>query len=85
MKWKEGDTYICKKCNTQVRVKKIQFQGDERLSHRNPDGSPHFYYDEDKKEYKHTPTKMTEDDVWKMEMEERVSRLERENGIVRVE
>lgn len=78
----EGARKICKDCNTQIICKRITFQGEERLSWRNPDGSAHFEYNEETKQFDHTPTTLTSDQVWKSEIEERLVFLERQFGKV---
>lgn len=83
MKYNEGDKYICGKCETEVIVKKINYHGEEKLSHRNPDNSPHFFFDG--KKYLHTPTKSREVDIQFEEVWEAIRRIENQLGIVRVE
>lgn len=82
---KEGDRKVCVDCQIEVHVERIVFRGEERLSWRNPDGSAHFEYDEEKKTFLHTPTKSTPQDIRIEEIEERLARCERQLGIVRVE
>lgn len=85
----EGDRKICPECKAngidiEIVCKKITFQGEERLSWRNPDSSPHFSPEEDetgKVTFLHTPTVKTPLEVWQMEMEERIIRIERSLGI----
>ena len=86
---KEGDRKICQFCklqgiNVEIVCKKVKYQGEERLSWRNADSSPHFSPVEDKDgrvTFEHTPTVRTELQVWQEEMEERIRRVEREVGI----
>ena len=61
----------------EIHVVKVNDSFGERLRWSNPDGSSHFMVDEETKQYVHTPTKATENDIWKQEMEERLARLER--------
>jgi len=90
---KEGDRKICQECKAngidiEIVCKKITFQGEERLSWRNPDGSPHFNVEEDgsgKVTFIHTPTVLTPQEVRMMEFEERLARVERSLGIQCVE
>lgn len=82
---KEGDRKICKECNIEIHVAKLRYQGEERLSWRNPDGTSHFEYLEDEKKFVHTPTVLTPLEMWQSEIEERIVRVERMNGIVRVD
>lgn len=90
---KEGDRKICQFCklqgiNSEIVCKLVKYQGEERLSWRNADGSSHFSPVEDKDghvTFEHTPTIRTQLDIWQQEMEERIRRIEREVGIVCLE
>ena len=87
---KEGDRKICEYCKAQgitieIHCAKIMFKGEEKLSWRNPDGSAHFDYNPDIDGYEHVPTRRTMEDVRFMELEDRVDRIEKLVGIVRVE
>jgi hypothetical protein len=85
----EGDRKICQFCklqgiNTEIICKKIIFEGEERLSWRNPDGSAHFSPIEDKDHhvtFEHTPTVKTALEVWQMEIEEKIREIQRQVGI----
>lgn len=85
----EGDRKICQECkdngiDIEIVCKKITFQGEDRLSWRNPDGSAHFNVEEDqdgKITFVHTPTVLTAEEIWKSEIEDRLSRIERSLGI----
>jgi hypothetical protein len=87
---REGDRKICSECqvngiNIEIVCKKITFKGDERLSWRNPDGSPHFDFVEHLDgtvTYPHTPTVLTPLEVWQSEIEERLASIERSTGII---
>ena len=79
---KEGDRKICVECQIEIHVeRKVDTMG-ERLSWRNPDGSAHFSLEDG--QFVHTPTKYTTNDLRIMELEDRISRLERQIGIERV-
>lgn len=78
----EGQTIICKKCNVQIKCKKITFQGEERLSWRNWDGSAHFGKNVETGETEHYPIVKTALEGWQMEIEDRISRVERQVGIM---
>ena len=78
MSKKEGDRKICQVCNVEIVCKLMR---DDRLSWRNADSSAHFYKDEITGEFIHTPTILTPEEVWKAEIEERLARLERINGV----
>lgn len=82
---KEGDRKLCTECQIEIHVRKINDRFGERLRWCNPDGSPHFYFDEETGNFEHMPTKASAEDIRIDELEERVSRLERQIGIVRVE
>ena len=78
---KEGDRKICLECSVEIHVEKRNDSFGERLSWRNADGSAHFTIEEG--QLIHTPT--NKKDGWKMEIEDRLERIEKELGIVRVE
>lgn len=90
MSKKEGDRKICPECkaegiNIEIVCKKITFKGEERLSWRNPDSSPHFSPTEDLEgnvTFEHTPTVFTPLEIWQQEIEERLARIERTSGII---
>lgn len=77
----EGATMHCKKCDVQLKCKRITFQGEERLSWRNWDGSAHYGKNEETGEIEHYPIVKTALEGWQMEMEERIIRIERSLGI----
>lgn len=77
----EGATMICKKCNVQVKCVKITFQGEERLSWRNWDGSAHYGKNEETGEIEHYPIVKSVLEIWQQEVEERLMRIERQMGI----
>jgi len=87
---KEGDRKICEECksqgiNIEIVCKRIIFKGEERLSFRNPDGSAHFNPIEQPDGsivFEHTPTIKTPLEVWQDEVEERISKIERQLGRV---
>lgn len=79
---KEGDRKICQECEIEIHVVKRTFQGVETLRWCNPDGSAHFYVDEETKQYVHTPTAKTKNDIWRQEIEERLARVEKQVGII---
>ena len=82
---REGDRRICQECEIEIHVVRINDSFGERLRWSNPDGSAHFSVDEETKQYVHTPTVKTKNDIWRMEIEDRLERIEKELGIVRVE
>lgn len=79
----EGDRKICHDCDVEIHVEKRNDSFGERLSWRNADGSAHFTIEEG--QLVHTPTKTTKHDIWRQEIEDRLERIEKELGIVRVE
>ena len=83
MKKTEGARMICQDCQVEIHCEKIVFQGEERLSWRNADGSAHYSIEENR--LVHTPTMRTKYDVELMEVKDRLERIEKELGIVRVE
>lgn len=78
----EGATMHCNKCDVQLKCKRITFQGEERLSWRNWDGSAHYGKNEDTGEIEHYPIKKTQLEGWQMEIEDRIARVERQVGIM---
>lgn len=90
MQKQEGQRMICPECKAngidiEIVCKKIVFQGEERLSWRNPDSSAHFNPEEDqfgKVTFVHTPTVLTSEEIWKSEIEDRLARVERQLGIM---
>lgn len=78
---KEGDRKICQECKIEIHVIKVNDSFGERLRWSNPDNSSHFTVDEETKQYVHTPTKATKEDIRFEEFEERLRRVERELGI----
>jgi len=81
---KEGDRKICQECQIEIHVRKVTDSFGERLRWSNPDGSSHFMVDEETHQYVHTPTKATKSDLRFEEIEDRLARIEKELGIVRV-
>lgn len=45
---------ICQECKIEIHQEVKSYNGEEKMSWRNPDGSPHFYYEDGK--FIHTPT-----------------------------
>lgn len=45
---------VCRQCLVEIQQIIVEFQGNERKSWRNVDGSPHYYYEDGK--FIHTPT-----------------------------
>ena len=83
----EGARKICTDCknngiNIEIHCVKVSDSFGERLTWKNPDNSSHFYYNEETEMFEHTPTVMTPLEVWQSEMEERLSRIERQMGLV---
>jgi len=85
----EGDRKICQVCqkqgiNSEIHVEKVSDKFGERLSWKNSDGSSHFAAEEENGlvTFIHVPTIKTENDVRFMELEDRISRIERQVGIM---
>jgi len=58
---------ICQQCRIEIHTERVEFNGDEKYSWRNPDGSPHFFYEDG--QFIHTPTQWGYLDVRLKEIE----------------
>ena len=46
---------ICQECKIEIHQEVKSYNGEEKLSWRNPDGSPHYFFEDGK--FVHTPTR----------------------------